>query len=151
MRRMHRVVATTSRRLALAAIVLVTSGIGVGIAVDRVALAQQPGIKRTILQRADEPGASNYEAVMGISELAPGATSGKHRHPGIELAYVLEGSVVVEHEGKPPITVNAGQVIKNEAEVHNATNKGTTPVKILAVYLVEKGKPLAEAVPGAKH
>ena len=151
MRRMHRVVATTSRRLALAAIVLVTSGIGVGIAVDRVALAQQPGIKRTILQRADEPGASNYEAVMGISELAPGATSGKHRHPGIELAYVLEGSVVVEHEGKPPVTVNAGQVIKNEAEVHNATNKGTTPVKILAVYLVEKGKPLAEPVPGPRH
>jgi quercetin dioxygenase-like cupin family protein len=148
---MHRVVATTSRRLALAAIVLVTSGIGVGIAVDRVALAQQPGIKRTILQRADEPGASNYEAVMGISELAPGATSGKHRHPGIELAYVLEGSVVVEHEGKPPVTVNAGQVIKNEAEVHNATNKGTTPVKILAVYLVEKGKPLAESVPGPRH
>jgi quercetin dioxygenase-like cupin family protein len=144
---MHRATRTTRRPLVFAAVALVVSGVCLGIAADRVAIAQQPGIKRTILQRADEPGASNYEAVMGISELAPGATSGRHRHPGIELAYVLDGSVIIEHDGKPPITVNAGQVIKNEAEVHNATNKGTKPVKILAVYLVEKGKPLAESVP----
>jgi quercetin dioxygenase-like cupin family protein len=141
-------VAATTRRLVLAATALVASGIGVGIAVDRVALAQQPGgIKRTILQRVDEPGSTTYEAIMGISEIPPGGTSGKHRHHGIELAYVLDGSVVLEHEGKAPITVTAGQSLKNEAEVHNATNKGTKPVKILAVYLVEKGKPLAEAVP----
>ena len=144
---MPRAVATTSRRLALAATALVVSGIGVGIAADRVALAQQTGIKRTILQRVDEPGSANYEAIMGISEIPPGGTSGKHRHHGIELAYVLDGSVVLEHEGKAPITVSAGQAIKNESEVHNATNKGSKPVKILAVYLVEKGKPLAEPVP----
>jgi len=144
---MHRATRTTGRPLVLAAIALVLSGVGVGIAVDRVAIAQQPAIKRTILQRVDEPGASNYEAIMGISEIPPGGTSGRHRHPGIELAYVLDGSVVLEHDGKPPITVSAGQALKNEAEVHNATNKGTKPVKILAVYLVEKGKPLAESVP----
>jgi quercetin dioxygenase-like cupin family protein len=123
------------------------SCVAVGIAVDRVAFAQQPGIKRTILLRADDPASPKYEAVMGIAEIAPGAMSGKHRHPGIEIAYVLEGSVILEHAGKAPITVNAGEALKNEAEVHNARNTGTKPVKILAVYLVEKGKPLAEAVP----
>ncbi len=144
---MHRASGATRPPLVVAAIALVLAGVGVGIAVDRVAIAQQPTIKRTILQRVDEPGAPNYEAIMGISEIPPGGTSGKHRHPGIELAYVLDGSVVLEHNGKPPVTVHAGESIKNEAEVHNATNKGTKPVKILAIYLVEKGKPLAEPVP----
>lgn len=123
------------------------SCVAVGIVVDHVAFAQQPGIKRTMLLRADDPASPKYEAVMAIAEIAPGAMSGKHRHPGIEVAYVLEGSVVIEHAGKAPITVNAGEAIKNEAEVHNARNTGSKPVKILAVYLVEKGKPLAEAVP----
>jgi len=121
--------------------------VGVGIAVDRVAFAQQPGIKRTILLRADDPGSANYEAVMAIAEIAPGAMSGRHRHPGIEVAYILDGSVIIERDGKAPVTVNAGETIKNEAAVHNARNPGTKPVKILAVYLVEKGKPMAEPVP----
>ena len=125
------------------------AGVGVGIAVDRTAFAHQPqpGIKRTILQRADEPGAPNYEAVMAIAEIPPGQSSGKHRHPGIELAYILEGSMTLEHNGSAPTTVKAGDAIMNKAEVHNATNTGTKPVKILAVYLVEKGKPMSEPVP----
>jgi quercetin dioxygenase-like cupin family protein len=136
-----------SLRLVLAASALVVAGIAVGISVDRVAFAQQPSIKRTILQRADDPGNPKYEAVMGVSEIPPGGTSGKHRHPGTELAYVLEGSVELQQEGKPPVTVKAGETIRNEANIHMATNKSTKPVKILAVYLVEKGKPLAESVP----
>ena len=137
----------TRKRIALLAIIMIASGIGLGIAVDRVAFAQQPSIKRTILLRADDPGAAGYEAVMGVAEIPPGAMSGKHRHHGIEVAYVLEGSVVVEHEGHPPVTLKAGQAFKNEAAVHNARNIGSTPVKILAVYIVEKGKPLSEPVP----
>jgi len=137
------------RMLAIAAAML-ASGIGVGVAVDRVALAQQqpaPGIKRTILQRVDDPGSANYEAIQGIAEIAPGAASGTHRHHGIEVAYVLEGSVVVEHEGQPSKTLKAGDAFTNQAAVHNAKNLGKTPVKILTVYIVEKGKPLAEPVP----
>jgi len=135
------------RRTVVLVIALLALGVGIGIAVQ-AAFAQQPGgIKRTILQRADEPGASNYEAVMAIAEIPPGGTSGRHRHPGIERAYVLEGSVVIEREGQPTVTVKAGEALKNEAAVHNAKNIGKTPVKILAVYLVEKGKPMAEPVP----
>lgn len=142
-------VAFVNRRTVFLAVSLLATGVAVGVAVDRVAFAQQPtpGIKRTILQRADEPGASNYEAVMAVAEIAPGASSGRHRHPGIELAYILEGSMIVERDGQPPVTVKAGDALKNEAAVHNAKNIGKTPVKILAVYLVEKGKPMAEPVP----
>jgi quercetin dioxygenase-like cupin family protein len=139
-----------NKQIVVVAGVMLAAGVGVGIAVDRAAFAQQPtqpGIKRTILQRADEPGAPNYEAVMAIAEIPPGQSSGKHRHPGIELAYILDGSMTLEHNGSPPTTVKAGDAIMNKAEVHNATNTGTKPVKILAVYLVEKGKPMSEPVP----
>jgi quercetin dioxygenase-like cupin family protein len=132
------------------AFVLVLALVGaaaVGAGVDRVALGQQPGIKRTILLRTDDPGAPAYEAVMGIAEIAPGAMAGRHRHPGIEIGYVLEGAVTLEHEGQPAKALKAGDSFKNEPGVHNAKNTGTRPVKILAIYLVEKGKPLAEPVP----
>jgi len=131
-------------------VVLFVSLVGaaaIGAGVDRLALAQQPGIKRTILQRTDDPANPKYEAVMGIAEIAPAAMSGRHRHPGIEIGYVLEGSVTLEHEGEPAKTLKAGDSFKNEPGVHNAKNTGTAPVKILAIYLVEKGKPLAEPVP----
>jgi quercetin dioxygenase-like cupin family protein len=136
-------------RTAVVATAMLAAGIGVGIAVDRTAFAQQPqpGIKRTILQRVDEPGASNYEAVMAIAEIPPGQSSGRHKHPGIELAYILDGSMTVERDGSPATIVKAGDAVLNKAEVHNAKNTTTKPVKILAVYLVEKGKPMAETVP----
>ena len=137
---------SAQRRVVLVAAAMLAC-VGVGIGVDRVAFAQQPGIKRTILLRADDPGSAKYEAVMAIAEIAPGTMSGQHRRPGIEVAYILDGSVIIEHDGQPPVTVNAGEAIKNESAVHNARNPGTKPVKILAVYLVEKGKPMAEPVP----
>ena len=120
---------------------------GVGATMDRLAFAQQPGIKRTILLRTDEPGSQTHEAVMGVAEIAPGAMAGKHRHPGIEIGYILEGSVTLEHEGEPAKQLKAGDAFKNDPGVHNARNTGTVPVKILAIYLVEKGKPIAEPVP----
>ena len=131
------------RLLVLAAALL---GCGAGILLGRTALARQSPITRTILLRADEPGAPTHEAVMAVVELAPGASSGRHRHPGIEIAYVLDGSVVIEHEGHPPATLKAGESFRNDG-IHNAKNTGDRPAKILAVYLVEKGKPLAEPVP----
>jgi len=132
------------RNLAVLAGMLACALLGAGL--DRAVLAQQTGIKRTVLLRTDVPTCSAYEAVMAIAEFAPGTGSGRHRHPGVEIAYVLEGSVVVEHEGRPTATLKPGDTQKNDA-VHSATNKGSQPARVLAVYLVEKGKPLAEPVP----
>jgi quercetin dioxygenase-like cupin family protein len=119
----------------------------IGAGADHFAFAQQPGIQRTILLRTDAPSNPAYEAVMGIAEIPPGVSAGKHRHNGIEVGYVLQGTVQLEHEGQPLRTLTAGQAFANEAGVHNAKNVGKGPVKILAVYIVEKGKPLAEPVP----
>jgi quercetin dioxygenase-like cupin family protein len=111
--------------------------------------SQPAGFKRTILQQVDisVPG---REAVTGIAEAAPGASAGRHSHAGEEVGYVLEGTILVEIEGKPAMTLNAGQTfLIPSGAVHNATNTGTRPARILATYIVEKGKPLATPA-GAK-
>jgi quercetin dioxygenase-like cupin family protein len=131
----------------LALVLAAGAGSLITAALDRTAFGQQDGIKRTILRRVPDPGNPNYEIVLGISELAPGAGSGRHRHPGTEVAYVLEGSMVVERDGGDSATVKGGESLANEnGAVHNARNPGATPTRILTTYVVEKGKPLAEAV-----
>jgi quercetin dioxygenase-like cupin family protein len=135
-----RLVRLHSVRFILSAFVFVALGVGV----DRLVLAQQTGIKRTILLTTDEPGSQSHEAVMGIAELEAAASSGRHRHPGVEIGYVLDGSIRVEHDGRAPMSLK-GDTFKNDG-VHNVTNTGAGQAKILAVYMVEKGKPLAENV-----
>jgi quercetin dioxygenase-like cupin family protein len=110
--------------------------------------AQQPAFKRTVLQQADlsTPG---REVVQAVAEFEPKATPGRHTHPGEEIGYVLSGTFLVEQEGKAPVTLNAGGTFLIPAgTIHNATNTGAATGKILATYIVEKGKPLA--TPAAK-
>ena len=123
-------------------IAAVTALIIVGALALHVALAQQPGVKRTDLQRHDlsVPG---REVVQTRVEFAPGVGSGKHWHPGEEIVYVLEGSLEYQVEGKPPVTLKAGDVLFIPARaIHAAKNVGTVPGAELATYIVEKGKPL---------
>ena len=62
--------------------------------------------------------------------------------------YVLAGALRLEVDGKPPVTLKAGDVFMVPAgRVHNATNTGPGSAKVLATYIVEKGKPIATAVP----
>jgi len=122
----------------LAALGLIAAVAGLG--------AQQTGFKRTVLQQSklSVPG---HEAVTAIAEFQPGGTVGRHTHPGEEIGYILEGSIVLEQEGKPPVTLTAGQTffIPN-GQVHNATNKGSSTARVLANYVVESGKPVASPV-----
>ena len=105
--------------------------------------AQQAAFKRTVLQQADlsVPG---REAVTAVVEFQPGGASGRHTHPGEEIGYILEGQFLIEQEGKPAATLRAGQTFLVPAgKVHNATNSGSSTGRLVATYVVEKGKPLA--------
>ena len=70
--------------------------------------AQQAAFKRTEVQRIDLS-APGREAVMVVADIPTGATSGRHTHPGEEVAYVLEGAIVLDVAGKTPETLKAGQ------------------------------------------
>lgn len=112
-----------------------------------VLLAQAPGIQRTIVHKEDVsvPG---REAVVAKVELAAGARAGWHRHPGDEISYVSEGEIEVLIDGKPTKTVKAGEgfVIPAGAR-HDAHNASSSAARLVGVYVVEKGKPLATPAP----
>ena len=110
------------------------------------AMAQQSGLKRTDLQKHDLsiPG---REMVQVRVEFAPGVLAPKHNHPGEEIVYVLEGLLEYQLEGKPPVTLKAGDVLFIPAGVpHSAKNVGKTNGAELATYIVEKGKPLVKMI-----
>ena len=105
--------------------------------------AQAPAFKRTVLQQSDisVPG---REVVSAVAEFEPRATPGPHTHFGEEIGYVIEGTFLIEQAGKPPVTLQAGgSFLIPAGTVHNATNTGAGKGRILATYIVEKGKPLA--------
>lgn len=107
------------------------------------AAAQSTGIKRTVLKKEDVsvPG---REAVVASVELAPGVVAGRHTHPGDEISYVMEGEGELMIDGEDPRRVKAGEAFVIKAGViHDARNTGTVPMKLVGVYVVEKGKPLA--------
>jgi quercetin dioxygenase-like cupin family protein len=110
------------------------------------AQAQQPGTKRTDLQRHDLsiPG---REVVQARVDFDPGYVAPRHRHPGEEIIYVLEGTLEYQIDGKPPVTLKAGDVLFVPAgAIHTAKNVGTGNGAELATYVVEKGKPLIEVI-----
>jgi quercetin dioxygenase-like cupin family protein len=111
-----------------------------------VARAQQTGIRRTELQRHDL-GVPGREVIQVRVELDPGVAFGKHTHPGEEIAYVLEGSLEYQVEGKPPVTLKAGESLFIPAgTIHAAKNASGGKASELATYIVEKGKPLVALV-----
>jgi quercetin dioxygenase-like cupin family protein len=108
------------------------------------ASAQQTGFKRTILQRTDA--GDGREVILFMAEIEPGATSGRHTHPGVEAGYIAEGEATFELAGAPTRTVKAGDnFIVPLGAVHAATAIKAT--KVIGTLVVEKGKPLATPAP----
>src|SRR3954471_3461188 len=124
----------TTRMIAVAVLI-----VGGGLALN-VAQSQQPGVTRTDLLQHDlsVPG---REVVQVRVDFAPGVAFPPHSHPGEEIAYVIEGLLECEFEGKPPVTLKAGETLFIPAgTIHSARNVGTDNTAELATYIVEKGK-----------
>lgn len=112
-----------------------------------VMMAQNSALTRTIVAKADVS-VPNREAVIARVEVAPGGVAGWHTHPGDEISYVTEGEATLMIAGQPPRKVAAGQgFVIPAGVVHNAKNDSATAVKLVGVYVVEKGKPLASPAP----
>ncbi len=125
------------KRWLIAGAMLASLGLGAAL------YAQQPGFTRKMLQDQNLS-VSERHAVQVVAEFIPGDAAGKHTHPGEELGYVLEGTLQLEVAGQPPRTLNAGEVFFIPAGVvHDGKNVGSGPAKVLATYVVEKGKPVA--------
>jgi len=119
--------------------------VGIGMAIVPVAFAQA-GIKRTDLQRHDLsiPG---REVLQVRVDFDSGYTAPRHTHFGEEIIYVLEGTLEYRIDGRPPVTLKAGDVLFVPAGIpHSAKNVGAGNAAELATYIVEKGKLLVTPV-----
>jgi len=104
--------------------------------------AQTPDITRTPLQH-HELSVPGREAVQVLVGFEPGAVAASHHHPGEEIVYVTEGSLEYRLEGRPPVTLAAGDVLFIPYGVnHEVRNVGNSQAAELATYIVEQGKPL---------
>ena len=107
------------------------------------AQSQQPGVTRTDLLRHDL-GVSGREVVQVRVDFAAGVAFPPHSHPGEEIAYVIEGMLEYRLEGKPPVTLTAGEVLFIPAgTVHAAKNVGGGNAAELASGLTETFDSLA--------
>ena len=99
-------------------------------------------VGRTHLMKEDlsVPG---REVIQVRVDIPPGVVAARHNHPGEELVYVIEGELEYRLDGRPPVTVKAGEVLFIPYGTHHEVkNVGNTNAVELATYITEKGKPL---------
>jgi quercetin dioxygenase-like cupin family protein len=104
------------------------------------------GIKRTILRRIEGP-TPEYETIIAQAEVDPGFAVPRHFHPGIESAYIAEGSGVFLLDGAEPQMIKAGDAVQVPTRRIHAVKNGDRPMKIVSTYILEKGQPLAIPAP----
>jgi len=107
-------------------------------------LYAQAQIQRTPLVHTDMASITGQEADAWIAEFPPGTDTGKHFHHADQFVYVLEGAIILEEEGKPPVTYKAGQMFHKLPNTHHTGRNGSTtaPLKILAFQVYDQGQPL---------
>lgn len=125
-----------------------TLGAGLPGLVGALHGAAQPPVKVTELYKTDLGSVDGREGSLWLAELAPGASVGKHFHPGDAFAYVLEGTMVLEVVGQPPVTLRPGDSGSvGPSQVHDDRNgSSSAPVKFLVFHVARKGAPLAVTV-----
>ncbi len=133
------------KRVLFVGVVALAAGLVVAALGTHILNAQQVPFKRTVLLKTDLKGLEGKEGVVVLVELAPGASSGKHYHPGHEVNYILEGTGSLEVEGKPTVTLKPGVTNHIQAkQAHDVKNTGAAdPLKLVAFFIADKGQPLA--------
>lgn len=123
---------------------IVTLGIVGSLNAQQTPPTAPQAIKRTPLQKVEVPG-SNYEVVFGIAEFVADVKAGRHSHPGAVLAYVMDGEFILALDGQAEQSYMAGASFQVPSGAIHNEGTGGKPAKVMAVYVVEKGKPLVQA------
>jgi len=131
--------------------------------------AAPTAIRNALAQSSHVQGAPNRTMVLSRVEVEPGAKLALHHHLGTQVANieagtltytVRRGSVVVrkgESDQNPQTvrTIKAGQtaaiktgqwIVEQPSDIHEAANRGSTPVVIYIATLLKTGAPAATPV-----
>jgi len=140
-------------RMTIVCVSALVVGTGLFVTGNRFVNAQQPSIKRTDLLKTDLAGMEGKEMNIWTADIAPGAATGKHHHPTPRFVIVLEGSVVLEIEGRPPgVLSRAGwsrTVLKvgDTVTVHCSPAKDGSHAGLVARVTLSDGTVLLNAAP----
>jgi quercetin dioxygenase-like cupin family protein len=108
-----------------------------------------PHAQRTVLEYHDQSGVPGKEIAIGSAMLPAGTAIGYHTHPGDEAGYVVQGFLILKVRGQPDRTLNAGDSFFIPlGAVHSlAATPGEDGGIVVSTWIIDKGKPLASAVP----
>jgi quercetin dioxygenase-like cupin family protein len=122
------------------------------VAAGSVAAQQKPApvaptVTRTPLLTQDLPMPGGFVATLVSVELPAGAREGRHMHSGTLVAYVKEGALTLDYEGKPTVTYNVGETFSVEpGKVHEGMNKGSVTTRLVATFVFPKAQPMTTPV-----
>jgi len=117
------------------------------VAAQQPAASKTPTVTRTPLVTKDLPMPGGFVATLVRVDLPVGAREGRHVHSGTLVAYVKEGALTLDHEGKPTVTYKAGETFSVEpGNVHEGMNKGDVPAQLIATFVYPKDKPMTTQV-----
>jgi mannose-6-phosphate isomerase-like protein (cupin superfamily) len=123
----------------------------VALVVSAIGLRAETRDHFTIVGR-DETSISGREVIRAIDDLPPrSSTGGWHTHFGEMIGFVVEGSVVVEHEGKAPVTAKVGDsFLIPSGKPHRLTNPFGRRARMFVTFIAEKGQALSRGAPCAE-
>jgi hypothetical protein len=106
-------------------------------------LALDPPAGRVEGKRTDLTGAPGMEVITSVTTFKPGESIAVHFHHGVEATYIIQGSMI-QLPGKDPMMLETGTQGLNLRDVLHGgyTVVGPLPLKIFAVHIVDKDKPL---------
>jgi quercetin dioxygenase-like cupin family protein len=84
------------------------------------------------------------DIVQVRTEIPAGVASGWHTHPGEEVGYIVAGTVQMEIQDRPTLTLRPGDgFLIPPRTPHNALDLGPDTGQMLSTYIVEVGQPIA--------
>jgi quercetin dioxygenase-like cupin family protein len=131
------------RKSIVAVCLAVSAFAAVSASVQSDAAPAASNVSRRILLTQDLP-IPNYQTAFVEVIIPAGGREGRHTHPGSAVVHILEGSLTLDLEGAASKTYQVGETFYiDSGKVHEGINNGTSRVKALASFVVEKGKALA--------
>ncbi len=112
-----------------------------------------PSSKPLVQKDAPKVNLDGWQMTASEVSYPPGEASGRHRHPGFVIGYVLEGQYRFAVNDQAPAVLSPGQMFfesfDTPGEVHAVSGNASTtqPAKILAIVFTKKGDPVT--IPGA--
>lgn len=114
--------------------------------------AAAPSAKQIVQRDAPAINLDGWQMTATEVSYPPGEASGRHRHPGFVIGYVLEGQYRFAVNDSAPVVLGPGQMFfesfDKPGEVHAVSGNAsaTQTTKILAIVFTKKGDPVS--IPG---